>query len=118
MIVEAGGIEPRSVECYSSVAPADGGRIVSRQFEHPLTGFPLPCGGLLPPVTGLMPCPLAAENNQQNKITQNRGLAPHGVLYTGVYVRQKKKKAISKAGGWRYPSIKGHARPMFNLLYH
>ena len=110
--MEAGGIEPRSVECYSSVAPADGGGIVSRQFEHPLTGFPLPCGGLLPPVTGLMPCPLAAENNQQNKITQNRGLAPHSVLYTGFIMLDKRKKSHTKAGGQRYLAIKGHARPV------
>lgn len=29
-----------------------------------------------------------------------------------------KKKILSKAGGQRYLAIKGHARPMFNLLYH
>ena len=44
-----------------------------------------------------------------------RGLSPHSVLYAG-YVLMK-KKILPKAGGWRYPSIKGHARPMFNLLF-
>ena len=34
-----------------------------------------------------------------------------------VYILMTKRKNPSKAGGWRYPSIKGHARPMFNLLY-
>jgi hypothetical protein len=55
---------------------------------------------------------LAAENNQQFlKITQNSGLSPHAVLYSGVYVKQKKKN-LSKAGGQRYLAIKGHARPV------
>ena len=29
----------------------------------------------------------------------------------------KEKKSISKVGGQRYLTIKGHARPMFNLLH-
>mgnify|MGYP007130616929 CR=1 FL=1 len=49
-------------------------------------------------VTGLKPCyyPLAPKTISLNKITQNRGLTPHSVLYTGVYVKQKKKKPFQK----------------------
>jgi hypothetical protein len=63
--------------------------------------------------TGLKPCyyPLAPKTISLLKITQNRGLSPHSVLYTGIIVRQK-KKSLSKAGGQRYLAIKGHARPV------
>ena len=58
-------------------------------------------------VTGLKPCyfSVGTEDNQSlNKITQNRGLAPHSVLYTGIYVKQKKKKPFQKrADGVTHP---------------
>ena len=40
--------------------------------------------------------PLAPKTISLLKITQNRGLTPHSVLYTGVYVKQKKKKPFQK----------------------
>jgi len=67
--------------------------------------------------TGLKPCYFSVGRRKQSAISKDNskpGLTPDGILYAGY--RLDKKKAISKAGGWRYPSIKGHARPMFNLL--
>jgi hypothetical protein len=54
--------------------------------------------------TGLKPCRWTEDNQSLNKITQNRGLTPHSVLYTGVYVKQKKKKPF-KSGR---PALPGH----------
>jgi hypothetical protein len=72
-------------------------------------------------VTGLKPCyyPLAPKTiSLLIKITQNSGLSPHAVLYSGFIMLDKRKKSLSKAGGQRYLAIKGHARPCLILLYH
>jgi hypothetical protein len=62
--------------------------------------------------------PLAPKTISLNKITQNSGLSPHAVLYSGFIMLDKRKKSLSKAGGQRYLAIKGHARPCLILLYH
>ena len=51
------------------------------------------------------------------KATKNGGSHPTVSFTPALVLMTKEKKALSKAGGWRYPSIKGHARPMFNLLF-
>lgn len=48
--------------------------------------------------------------NRNSKDNSKPGLTPDGILYAGY--RLDKKKAISKAGGQRYLTIKGHARPV------
>jgi hypothetical protein len=49
-------------------------------------------------VTGLKPCyyPLAPKTISLNKITQNSGLSPHAVLYSGFIMLDKRKKAFQK----------------------
>ena len=80
-------------------------------------------GGLFPPATGLKPCSVGSRShnaigncNPVIKATKNGGSHPT-VSFTPALVLMTKEKILSKAGGQRYLAIKGHARPMFNLLY-
>ena len=52
-----------------------------------------------------------------NKSTKNRGSHPTASFTPALDINDKRKKNPSKAGGQRYLTIKGHARPMFNLLH-
>lgn len=72
---------------------------------------------------GLKPCSVGSRShnaigncNPVIKATKNGGSHPT-VSFTPALVLMTKEKILSKAGGQRYLAIKGHARPMFNLLY-
>jgi len=72
-------------------------------------------GGLFPPATGLMPCYFSVGRRKQSAISKDNSKqgtpTPRCPLQRLYYVRQK-KKSHTKAGGQRYPAIKGHARPV------
>lgn len=77
----------------------------------------LKSGGLFPPATGLKPCSVGSRShnaigncNPVIKATKNGGSHPT-VSFTPALVLMTKEKSQSKAGGQRYLTIKGHARP-------